>query len=43
MAGARIVQGPCAGRGFHTHDEYIELPTLLSKAEALARYLDALA
>ncbi len=31
------------GLGFHTHDEYIELPTLLSKAEALARYLDALA
>ena len=27
------------GRGFHTHDEHIEIATLLPKAAALARFL----
>ena len=27
------------GQGFHTHDEYIELPTLVPKTQALARFL----
>jgi glutamate carboxypeptidase len=27
------------GRGFHTHDEYIEVPTLATRVEALIRYL----
>lgn len=27
------------GRGFHTHDELIEIPTLAQKTEALIRYL----
>ena len=27
------------GKGFHTHDEFIEVPTLLSRAEALTRML----
>lgn len=27
------------GRGFHTHDEYIEVPTLTMRVEALIRYL----
>jgi glutamate carboxypeptidase len=27
------------GRGFHTHDEYIEVPTLARRVEALIRYL----
>jgi glutamate carboxypeptidase len=27
------------GAGFHTHDEYIELGSLVPKAEALVRYL----
>lgn len=27
------------GRGFHTHDEYIEVPTLLARTRALIRFL----
>jgi glutamate carboxypeptidase len=27
------------GAGFHTHDEYIELPSMVPKAEALVRFL----
>jgi glutamate carboxypeptidase len=27
------------GKGFHTHDEYIEVATLVQKARALARFL----
>jgi glutamate carboxypeptidase len=27
------------GRGFHTHDEQIEIATLVQKAQALARFL----
>lgn len=30
------------GRGFHTHDEYIEVPTLVSRAKALSSTLLAL-
>ncbi|MET0284673.1 MAG: M20/M25/M40 family metallo-hydrolase [Polyangiales bacterium] len=30
------------GKGFHTHDEYIELPSLALKADALARFLRTL-
>jgi glutamate carboxypeptidase len=29
------------GKGFHTHDEYIELPSLALKADALLRFLSA--
>lgn len=29
------------GRGFHTHDEYIETPTLLARTRALIRFLAA--
>lgn len=29
------------GRGFHTHDEHIEVPTLAMRVEALVRYLIA--
>lgn len=31
------------GKGFHTHDEYIEAATLVSRAQALADYLISLA
>lgn len=29
------------GKGFHTHDEYIELPTLAQRTRALVRFLSA--
>ena len=30
------------GKGFHTHDEYIEVSTLLTRAQALAAFLESL-
>lgn len=37
-AGDRRAGAP-GGRGFHTHDEHIELPTLLARTRALIRFL----